>query len=175
MFLEFLRRFEGMNYLRHIFFFSMLTFGFFHAIYSQEVVATDGGYFTNSQGSLAYTLGEISTETVETSEGIFTQGFQQNFEDILTISTLNVASNFVVFPNPINDFVSIQWTDGTIQFVSIKMEDAFGKIVRDVQRSHNYSSPFTVTELRDLAPGVYFITVVTNQSSNPILFKIVKN
>ena len=54
--------------------------------FGQEVVATDGDYSSVSSGSLSWTLGEIVVATTESPSGILTQGFQQDFENILAVA-----------------------------------------------------------------------------------------
>ena len=66
---------------------------------AQEVIATSGMYGTHSTGSLSITIGETITETDISNSGILTQGFQQNYESILSIS--EISENAIqLYPNP---------------------------------------------------------------------------
>lgn len=42
-----------------------------------DVIATSGDYFTETNGSITWTLGEIATQTYSSGGNILTQGFQQ--------------------------------------------------------------------------------------------------
>ncbi|MFN5634071.1 MAG: T9SS type A sorting domain-containing protein [Flavobacteriia bacterium] len=66
---------------------------------AQEVMATAGMYGTNSTGSLSLTIGEVITETGMVGSGILTQGFQQNYESILSLSEIS-ENSIQVYPNP---------------------------------------------------------------------------
>ncbi|MBK8683883.1 MAG: hypothetical protein IPN26_02245 [Bacteroidetes bacterium] len=49
-------------------------------LFCQQVVSSMGGYYTQSSGSLSYTVGETVTHTLLSGNHILTQGFQQPFE-----------------------------------------------------------------------------------------------
>jgi len=46
-------------------------------ITSPEVISSSGAYFSNTSGSMSWTLGETVTETFSNGSNILTQGFQQ--------------------------------------------------------------------------------------------------
>ena len=83
-----------------------------HIGYSQtlspEVYATSGDYFTNTNGTLSWTLGESFTETYSSINNKLTQGFQQSNYFISSVEE-NINNDFSVFvyPNPASNFINI--------------------------------------------------------------------
>lgn len=70
-----------------------------HTAMAQEVIATSGMFGTHTTGSLSITIGEAITETELNSDGILTQGFQQNYESILALDE-NEIESILLYPNP---------------------------------------------------------------------------
>ena len=72
---------------------------------SQEhfVISNSGGVFSSPNGTLEWTLGEISTETYQKNFGFLTQGFHQTFDE--ESSTTN---GITVYPIPAQDFLFIK-------------------------------------------------------------------
>jgi hypothetical protein len=85
---------------------------------AQEVIATSGLYGTNATGSLSMTIGEVITETGLSGNAILTQGFQQNYESILSLS--EISENAIqVYPNPFSShfFVEGNFGNNTTVFI----------------------------------------------------------
>ena len=60
---------------------------------AQQVVTSAGGYFEGGDMSLSWTLGEPVTETFESGEITFTQGFQQPFSFYFS-QTINIPAGW---------------------------------------------------------------------------------
>ena len=89
-----------------------------HHSMAQEVIATSGLYGTNATGSLSMTIGEVITETGLSGNAILTQGFQQNYESILSLS--EISENAIqVYPNPFSShfFVEGNFGNNTTVFI----------------------------------------------------------
>ena len=86
----------------------VLTLGVAH---SQElqIINTGGGYHTNPQGSLSFSIGEIITETIYQGDKRLTQGFFQ--ANITTTSVFEIPSldyELLAYPNPTKDYVILK-------------------------------------------------------------------
>ena len=78
---------------------------------AQEVIATSGMYGSNSTGSLSITIGEVIAETGIVGSGILTQGFQQNYESILSLSEMS-ENAIQVYPNPFSTHFFVEGNFG---------------------------------------------------------------
>ncbi|HTB30795.1 MAG TPA: T9SS type A sorting domain-containing protein, partial [Bacteroidia bacterium] len=97
-------------------------------VIAPEVFASAGNNFSNSQGSLSWTLGEPIITTENSSTNYLTQGFQQPATIFVTaISNPTNQGNLNVYPNPVSSIVYIQ-RDGDKQ-LQIQLLDMNGKVV----------------------------------------------
>ena len=136
--------------------------------FGQEVVATDGNYSSATGGSLSWTLGEVVVETTETNSGILTQGFQQDYENILTLAENGLLS-FSMYPNPFQQELTIQSKD--IGTFSISILDNQSKIIFVKEIEHSNS---VTIDLSFLSSGIYFIDVQRNDSMKHFFKTIIK-
>jgi len=70
------------------------------------VIASTGGFSSNANGSLSYTVGEMTmVQTFSANGNILTQGFQQPNEVLTGLIDLTQGQfgSFVVYPNPAVD------------------------------------------------------------------------
>ena len=96
---------------------------------AQESVVSTGDYHENSTGSLSWTLGEVSTETYESSTAIVTQGQQQHYYDFTSIEEQPSKFSFSAYPNPVSDIMNIKvehYQEGSLQ---IEMYSLEGKLL----------------------------------------------
>lgn len=98
-----------MRFFKHLFYSLFITTC--HHSLAQEVIATSGMFGANATGSLSITIGEVITETGINGSGILTQGFQQNYESILTLS--EIGENAIqLYPNPFSTHFFVQGNFG---------------------------------------------------------------
>ena len=105
-----------MRLFKHLFY--CLLISTCHHSMAQEVIATSGLYGINATGSLSMTIGEVITETGMVGSGILTQGFQQNYESILSLS--EISQNAIpIYPNPFSThfFVEGNFGDNATVFI----------------------------------------------------------
>lgn len=72
-------------------------------------------------------------------------------------STSLLGDNFIVYPNPFNDFTQIGFSETTLQngeVIKIKISDIEGRIVREISTTN--LSPILIYK-EDLSPGLYLI------------------
>lgn len=127
------------------------------------VIASTGGFSSNANGSLSYTVGEMTmVQTFSANGNILTQGFQQPNDNVtgLIDLTKDEFGSFVVYPNPAVDnlWYGFQFPEeGKLQVV---LFDAIGQKVSDVY-SATYDNGKTVQQLNvsTYAAGVYLLTV----------------
>src|SRR5437899_12474793 len=97
--------------MKKIYFLTLIAFGALASnaqSLSPTVIASTGGFSSNANGSLSYTVGEMTmVQTFSANGNILTQGFQQPNENVtgLLDITKDDFGSFVVYPNPAVDNV----------------------------------------------------------------------
>lgn len=116
----------------------------------QEVISSQGNFIELTSGSVSFTIGESIVHTTTISEGILTQGFQQNYEDFIVSLDDLILSDLLIYPNPFNEGINFRG----LHECEILVSDIFGKIVL---RSERFSDTFL--PLNDLSLGTYFLEI----------------
>ncbi len=96
-------------------------------IYSQQAVSASGGSASGSNGSVSYSVGQVVYSNQSGSNGSSLQGVQQPYEISVETSieeARNISLEFIVFPNPCSDYISVRYelkddSDVTIAVCSI--------------------------------------------------------
>ncbi len=128
-----------------------------------SVIASTGGFSSNANGSLSYTVGEMTmVQTFTGGNNILTQGFQQpnDFPVGLIELTQDDYGSFVLYPNPAVDVFWMGYQMPEEGKLEIILTDVLGQRVANLGNS-NYSSGKVVQEanVSALASGVYFVTI----------------
>ena len=137
-----------------------------------DVVAASGDYFTNVNGSLSWTLGEIAIETLNEENAILTQGFQQSNFTMVSLREIDNDYEIRLFPNPTRDILSITFDNFSTQSnMEFCLMDLQGKVIWtekiDTSKNKNF-------DIAHLAAGMYLVRI-TDTSRNIIkTFKINK-
>jgi len=157
-----------------IFFLTLLGLFAFSKSYSQqltpETIATSGDYFSNSYGSLSWTIGESLTKTFTSSASILTQGFQQPTANLTTVTEINDESQFSVYPNPCTDHIYISC--GSLRFdgVTIKLYDASGRLL--LKEALSDAACLHKIDLSAYASHCYFLAL--NNEKNKLMYSTIK-
>lgn len=137
-------------------------------IWSQEAVSTQGDSYSNTSGSIDYTIGEVVINTVSDGTNDITQGFHQTNWNFLSLEDNMPEMTVNVFPNPLTDVLMVQ-TKG-FELIQLELFDNNGRIVYEGEMT---SSSFPIPVSR-LSSGNYNLKLSKN---NTILktFKLIKN
>lgn len=134
---------------------------------AQEVVSTQGDSYSNANGSIDFTIGEVVTETGTDGTTDLTQGFHQTNWNFLGVEDFTPNYEAIIFPNPTEDVLNIRTS--SFENVMYTLYDAQGKLVM-----HNIlNGEQTPIQVSQLAPGSYSLTL-HNESQNLKTFKLVK-
>ena len=80
--------------------------------FARDVTGSAGTYATCNEGSMAWTIGEITIETFSSSDNFFTQGFHQpSKKNIVTEWDFNIPEGFSPNGDFINDLFVIRGID----------------------------------------------------------------
>ena len=138
----------------------------------QESVNTSGSDATGSNGTVAYSIGQVVFTTNNSNSGTVSQGVQQAYE-IFTVGNkeTELTISLSVFPNPTADNLILQVDDFGSSSLKFQLYDSKGKLfnmgeVKDKQTQISASS---------LPPAIYFIDVLDQENKKVQTFKIIKN
>jgi len=134
---------------------------------AQEVVSTQGDSYTNSSGSIDFTLGEVVINTGTDGSNDLTQGFHQTNWNFVSIEDHVPSYEAIIFPNPTSEILTIRTS--TFENVTYALYDAQGKLV--IQ--DKLSSVQTPIQVSQLAPGAYSL-ILNNDAQNLKTFQLIK-
>jgi len=138
-----------------------------HLALGQEIVSSSGEFFISTNGSLSWTLGEPISESLVNTNTL-TQGFQQDYENILMLHSLEALILPIVYPNPFTDHLQVQTNDfDTWKNGKIILTDNIGRIIYSEGFSHSI-------ELRDLPSGAYHLQL-QKQTGEVLSYKLIKS
>lgn len=124
------------------------------------VLASDGGYSSSAQGSIAWTIGEPVVDTYVNGGNVTTMGFHQPEMELVTmIDDEQNTPGLLVYPNPVKEVLTINFAGMPMGNYSLQLNDALGKLI--------YQNAATITsetvrysiKLNEIAEGVYFLNI----------------
>ena len=134
---------------------------------AQEVVATQGDSYTNSSGSIDFTIGEVVINAGTDGSNDLTQGFHQTNWNFVSIEDHVPSYEAIIFPNPTSEVLNIRTS--TFENVTYTLYDARGKLV--IQ--DKLSSAQTPIQVSQLAPGAYSL-ILNNDAQKLKTFRLIK-
>ena len=159
---------------KHIFLFA--TFVVVFAASAQEVVSSQGETYSNANGSIDFTVGEVIVNTGTNGTNDLTQGFHQTNWNFLGVEDFAPDFQATIFPNPTQDVLNIKTS--VFQNVTYMLYDAQGKLVLQ----NILSAEQTPIQVSQLAPGSYSLEIIFENNNNGSLslpkrktFKLVKS
>ena len=159
---------------KHIFLFA--TFVVVFAASAQEVVSSQGETYSNANGSIDFTVGEVIVNTGTNGTNDLTQGFHQTNWNFLGVEDYAPDHQVIIFPNPTQDVLNIKTS--VYENVTYTLYDAQGKLVLQ----NILSAEQTPIQVSQLAPGSYSLELIFENNNNGPLsaskrktFKLVKS
>lgn len=149
-----------------------LIFCFFISLFSfygltQEVISSQGESYSNLNGSIDFTLGEVVINTTSSANATLTQGFHQTKWNFLGLEDYNSSFFISLYPNPISDILYI--TSKTDKILIAELFDANGKLVL----KSSITGPNAQMSVKNIAPGYYSLLLMDKESVVK-LFKLIK-
>jgi len=153
-----------------ILFLSVSTFALAQSL-TPQVVASSGDFFSSSNGSFSWTLGEVMTEAYAQSNASLTQGFQQSPTLAITAFEEPIANNILVYPNPsVNELylkLGVQDANYTIELIDLQ-----GRTVLTQQANTAGGRQLHTLLLQNFAASVYLLRIYNQYTQYS--FRIVK-
>lgn len=151
----------------------LIILGFvFLSVHAQEVFNGAGGDASSSEGTVAYSIGQIIYTTNTGTNGSLAQGVQQAFEisiveGLLEVKGINITVS--AYPNPTTDFLNLKVENYDNTNLSYQLFDMNGKLLE----SKKLKSDQTIIDMSNLPSATYFVKVIQN-SKKVKTFKIIK-
>lgn len=167
------------------FYFFLIVLGFSNNILAQNsaavisVIGAQGGNDRTEFITLEWTLGESSVETLNSAEGIYTQGFHQSFFNQNEPLKASLEFNkFIPYPNPVISnltlYLNSKPTASThIKFFSISLYSIQGRFIK--QSIEQLQNSKIVIDIKNLSPGVYILHIDRQNGAKIENHQIIKN
>jgi len=137
----------------------------------QNVIASSGGFFVSSNTSISWTLGETAISTIETPNGIITQGFHQCHFNVTSVGTTQISDlQIMLYPNPARENINVNINSDIQDKRLVELIDMSGKILN---KSYKYTNQFKIN-LANYSPGFYYLRIGNDQAQLLGTYKIVK-
>ncbi|MFB6320642.1 T9SS type A sorting domain-containing protein [Saccharicrinis sp. FJH54] len=150
----------------------LIWFGWFVFSHAQEVLTTTGGYATGTNGSVSYSVGQVTYQTRSGKNGSVAEGVQQPFE-ISVISTIKetdgISLNFIVYPNPATTNLTLDIVDFELSNLIFELFDVNGKILK----IGKITTTRTNINITSLESATYLVKVIRDNQEIKT-FKIIK-
>lgn len=138
---------------------------------AQQTIIPVGNNVQSPTGSVSYSVGQTFYEAQETVTGKVNPGVQQPYEIFVLAANENaVRSSISVYPNPVKDFLTIDFNSEKVDNSSFQLLDVSGKLIN----KGNLKNAKTQISANSLPAGMYILRI-TNDSKLVKTFKIIKN
>ena len=135
--------------------------------FGQSLMSNGGGYHTNSNGSLTFSIGEPVIQTFSAGNYILSQGFNQTRLIITGIDEIKASSDIRAWPNPTNQFLVLD--HGRSEAGHALLLDASGKQVSDFPLSGQTNT----IDMRSFANGAYILKVLDKKNKDLQSFRVI--
>lgn len=138
---------------------------------AQQTTDATGGDAFGIGGSVAYSVGQIVYTTNSSITGSEAQGVQQPYEIsiVLELGESLMGIDLQVYPNPTNNFLTLNLEKNELSNLSFQMFDANGKVIE----SKKITSPTETICMENLPSAMYFLKITNSKEIKT--YKIIKN
>ena len=139
------------------------------AINAQEVISVQGASYSNSNGSIDFTIGEVVTATLTNTNMILTQGFHQTNLTVLAVDNFDINFQARVFPNPTQDILQLDIQN--YSGLNYKLYDIQGRqlSIAKIDKKN------TVINTAQYAKGMYLLVILNENKQKLKTYRIIKN
>ena len=144
---------------------------FFSTVSAQESINTTGGNAKSSEGSVSYSIGQLTYQIQTGANGSVAEGVQQPFEISMVTGVEETAITLTIsaYPNPATDFLTLEVKDFEHSSLIFKLYDLLGRLIQTEKITSNQ----TTIVMSSLEPSTYFIKVIEDNKEIKT-FKIIK-
>jgi len=133
------------------------------------VLSNQGGYSLLSQGSISWSIGEPVSESYTSPVRIHTMGFHQpEIAIIAMIAEQGSDKSILVYPNPVKDLLTINFSGLTDGNYKVDLIDNIGKLIYQTQTEVSASNNTFQLKVNEVAAGNYFLRVQNKDFSKTV-------
>lgn len=143
-------------------------------VLERQVIGSSGTAINNTNTILNFTIGEPVIGTIATTNNEVKQGFWHTSVAI-TLSNddfINDKLSLQLFPNPVSDYLNINFTDATTSNYTLDVYDMTGK--RQMNATMLAGENQHRMNIQHLASGIYLISVTQLNTNNTNTYRIIK-
>lgn len=133
----------------------------------QEVISSQGDSYSNANGIIDFTIGEVVIATAGDANHDITQGFHQTNWNFVGLEDFALGIEASIFPNPTQNILNIKVKE--YQDLNYCLNDSQGKIIREGQLAESE----TAINVSELPVGSYSLTLL-NKNEQIKTFKLIK-
>ncbi|GHC56018.1 T9SS type A sorting domain-containing protein [Ulvibacter litoralis] len=140
---------------------------------SQAVVSTSGNTINGASNTLSFTIGEPIIGAISNGEKLG-QGFWLGAieEIVLSNDDFTFEVTTTVYPNPVTDYLTINFKDMVARDFEIVIHDMNGKVILQKKVENNVNSE--TINFYNYNQGIYLLTIVQSATVKSKTFKIIK-
>ena len=138
---------------------------------AQQTIIPAGNNIQSATGSVSYSVGQTFYEPQKAATGEVNPGVQQPYEIfVLATNENSIQKNITVYPNPVKDFLIVDFNSEKLAKSSYQLFDGTGRIInkgelKDLKTEINTST---------LSSGLYMLSI-SSEGKTVKTFKIIKN
>ena len=121
--------------------------------------------FVNSKGNTS-SINKYSVVDNNTSKGINYYRLAEtdligkiNYSNVVSVNFSNTSSNFLFYPNPVKDVLTVSLQTIQNHFASLSLTSVDGKTVKTIQLSSGNSNSSVSFNVSGIAKGIYLLTL----------------
>lgn len=138
---------------------------------AQQTIIPAGNNVQSPTGSVSYSVGQTFYEAQETVTGKVNSGVQQPYEIfVLATSESSKQNKITVYPNPVKDFLIVDFNSERLDKSSYQLHDGSGKMINKGELKNLKTEINTST----LSPALYLLSI-SSEGKLVKTFKIIKN
>ncbi len=140
---------------------------------AQETIPASSGNAKGTGGSVSYTIGQVTYQTLSGTSRTIAQGVQQPFEiSVVTAveNTEGVTLEYKLYPNPTRGLVTLTIKPFDQNNFKYLLFDIRGVLIQD----RKIESDVTEIALDTFTPSMYLLIIIRDNKEVKV-FKIVKN
>ena len=145
-----------MNQIKLVIIALSFTLSLFSQSIERHVVASNSTSFTAGNGSIEFTLGEVITQTMGSTQNnaALTNGFHQGIISLTKIQELDGTSGLKIFPNPSSELIYVSLKKHA-EPITIELLDATGRVLQ----TNLVSGDLFEIKLTNYAAGIYCLKI----------------
>jgi len=138
----------------------------------QNAIVASGGNASGTEGSVSYSVGQITYTYNANATGSVSQGLQQSYEfqTLSNAALTTVKLTATMYPNPTSDYVVLAISESNLIGISYVLYDLQGRAVSKGQTTQSN----TQIEMQSFSTGTYLLKLNHNNQELKT-FKIIKN